>query len=239
MKAFVTGLGWVTSAGMGRGRSGDRFAFGKGELPILSRQRIFADPYPRFGRLDDFSRLGLAGIALALADGGFDHCHDKRNIGLFAATILGSMATDITYFDSLLPERGGLASPNLFAYTLSSTFLGEAAIRFGLSGPGFVANLTGKGELDPFVLGLEGIAFNDCESAVCGFCNTSVPSVDPSNGQPEGALFLVLERSGLAGGHSYGILCRQPDGQIFVDDVPVPDCQKMVEVLQSNLPEHK
>ena len=35
---------------------------------------------------------------------------------------------------------GRLSSPNLFAYTLPNSFAGEAALRFGLTGPTLVVN---------------------------------------------------------------------------------------------------
>ena len=179
MRIFLTGIGWVTAAGIGRGRRRDLFAWGTGELPVLSRRELFSDPYPRFGRLDDFSRLGLAGIALALADAGLDAWQQKRPIGIVAETRLGCLVTDLAYFDTVVSDGGALASPNLFAYTLSNTFLGEAAIRFGLTGPAFVANSEGGSEFDCLRLGLDSLRHGDCPVMVTGRCDLAPPAAIP------------------------------------------------------------
>ena len=192
MKIHVTGIGWVTAAGIGRGRRRDLFAWGTGELPALSRRELFSDPYPRFGRLDDFSRLGLAGIALALADAGLDAWQQKRPIGIVAETRLGCLATDIAYFDTVVSDGGALASPNLFAYTLSNTFLGEAAIRFGLTGPAFVANSEGGREIECLRLGIDSLRYGDCPIMVTGRCDLAPPGIIPIPDGHAGAIFLVL-----------------------------------------------
>ncbi len=49
------------------------------------------------------------------------------------------------YFEQVIANGGNLASPNLFALTLPNIFLGEAAIRFGLTGPGFAVNCSAAG----------------------------------------------------------------------------------------------
>lgn len=157
MNAFVIGIGWVTVAGIGQGRQNKHFAMPPGELPAFTRKDIFDEPYPRFGRLDGFSRLGLAGIALALADAGLDQWERKRNIGVMAGTVCGCLGTDRAYFDSVLPERGALASPKQFAYTLPNTFLGEAAIRFGLTGSSLVLNDTDRGGFSPLCMAMESL----------------------------------------------------------------------------------
>ena len=63
-----------------------------------------------------------------------DHWQQKRRVAILAETYSGCLETDCDYFTTVIPEQGALASPQLFAYTLSNTFLGEAALRFGLTG---------------------------------------------------------------------------------------------------------
>ncbi|AMV72129.1 hypothetical protein JCM30471_06310 [Desulfuromonas carbonis] len=193
MKARVLGSGWVTSGGWGQGGSDALFGLDGGRLPELTRKDLFADPYPRFGRLDPFSRLGLSAIALALADAGIASWQEKRPIGLVADSRYGCLATDFDYFRALLPEEGGLASPNLFAYTLPNTLLGEAAIRFGLTGPGFVQS---SGEGSPFAaleVALELLCDGDAPAVVAGFCELP-PLSAGGRSEPDraGAAFLVL-----------------------------------------------
>ncbi len=146
MKVFVTGIGWVGAAGMGTGRGAAPFALPPGKLPLISRQEVFPDPYSRFGRLDAFSRLALAGVALALRDAGLEKWTEPRTVSIAASTTYGCTCTDLDYL-ATLDEAPGLASPQLFAYTLPNTFLGEAAIRFGLTGPTLiVSDEEGAGE---------------------------------------------------------------------------------------------
>ncbi len=72
VRVFVTGIGWAGAAGMGTGRGATAFALPAGELPPISRRDVFPEPDSRFGRLDAFSRLALAGVALALRDAGIE-----------------------------------------------------------------------------------------------------------------------------------------------------------------------
>ena len=59
-------------------------------------------------------------------------------MAIMASTVYGCLQTDADYYDTVRPEGGRLASPNIFAYTLSNTYLGEAAIYFGLTGAAFI-----------------------------------------------------------------------------------------------------
>jgi 3-oxoacyl-[acyl-carrier-protein] synthase II len=218
MRACVIGIGWITAAGIGRGRRGDRFTMPTGELPAFSRKDIFAEPYPRFGRLDGFSRLGLAGIALALADAGLDLWEQKRNIGVMAGTARGCLGTDIAYFDTVLPEKGALASPNLFAYTLSNTFLGEAAIRFGLTGSSLVLNDTDPAGFSPLRMALESLAWGQSPTMLAGICDLAPPEgMAPAAGQAPGTVFLVLSGRRPDSMPKYAEIKQDDSGIVSVD----------------------
>ena len=115
MKALITGIGWVNSTGMGCGREHRRFEMTAGRLPGITRPAIFEKPCQRFGRMDRFSRLGLAAIAFALKDAGLEKWTRKRDIGIIASTVYGCLATDVDYFDTVIPQEGRLARPNLLA----------------------------------------------------------------------------------------------------------------------------
>jgi 3-oxoacyl-[acyl-carrier-protein] synthase II len=223
MKAFVIGIGWVTAAGVGRGRRGDPFAMPPGEPAAFTRKDIFAEPYPRFGRLDGFSRLGLAGIALALADAGLDRWEEKRNIGVLAGTASGCLETDLAYFDTLLPEGGALASPNLFAYTLPNTFLGEAAIRFGLTGSGLVLNDADPARFSPLRMALESLAWEESPLMLAGICDLAAPGSAP------GSVFLVLSGNRVESMPVYAEISLDVSGGIFVNGNAVNDWTALVE----------
>ncbi len=193
MKVFVTGIGWVGAAGMGTGRGSTRFSLPPGELPPISRREVFPDPDSRFGRLDSFSRLALAGVALALRDAGLEAWTEPRAVGIAASTMYGCTGTDLDYL-ATLGEGPGLASPQLFAYTLPNVFLGEAAIRFGLNGPTVIVSDeegTGAAALETAL----DYAAGGGGTALAGICDLARPTQLPEHGDPPpGALFFVLER---------------------------------------------
>jgi 3-oxoacyl-[acyl-carrier-protein] synthase II len=196
ISALVTGIGWATAAGTGRGRAaGAAFSMEAGALPPLARKDVFDAPNPRFGRMSGYSKQGIAAIAFALRDAGLDRFDAKRPIGIFAGSQLGSLATDLDYFDTVLPESGGLASPALFAYTLANCLLGEAAIQFGLTGPGVVVTEGPGGDgLHALRMALEELASGPAGAVLAGCCDfPALPPLPGIEAPLPGALFLVLE----------------------------------------------
>lgn len=229
LSAHITGIGWVTTQGFGWGGQGGAFALVPGELPTLSRADVFPQPDRRFGRMDPFSRLGLAAVTFALRDAGLEEWREKRPIGLIAATAYGCLATDRDYFATVIPDGGALASPQLFAYTLSNTFLGEAALRFGLTGEALVVSEPPSGGLASLGLALENLAWNGARAMVAGLCDLA-----PSEGIPTipgllpGAVFVVLEQYTRKGAPDYGELRRVEDGGYRFNDGPVADLGELV-----------
>ncbi len=229
LSAHITGMGWVTAASHGWGGQGRKFALTPGELPILSRAGVFAQPDRRFGRMDAFSRLGLAAVTFALRDAGLEEWREKRPIGLIAATAYGCLATDRDYFATVIPDGGALASPQLFAYTLSNTFLGEAALRFGLTGEALVVSEALPTGLAPLGLALENLAWEGAAAMIAGFCDLAPPAGIPAlPGLPPGAVFVVLERDMRTGAPDYGELRRDEDGRYRLAGVPVADLGELV-----------
>lgn len=183
----------MTVGGLGRGRQKGDFTLTTGVLPPVTRKDIFPEPYNRFGRLDEFSRLGLAGIALALQDAGHDQWSEKRNIGMVASSCFGCLKTDLAYYDTVIPDGGALASPNLFAYTLSNCFLGEASIRFGLTGTSFVINEEDPQRLGGLHMALDSLTWGEADLMLAGFCDLEPPPELLLGGLvPPGAVFLLL-----------------------------------------------
>jgi 3-oxoacyl-[acyl-carrier-protein] synthase II len=231
MTADVLGIGWVTVGGLGRGREDGRFALQPGALPIPARKDVFAEPDLRFGRLDPFSRVGLAAIALALQDAGFDRWQEKRPYALIADSRYGCLATDSDYFDTVLPQDGRLASPNLFAYTLPNCFLGEAAIRFGLTGPAAVTSSGDASGLAPLRLALETLAWGEAAVAVAGICDLPRPPLlgEDAADRP-GAVFLVLAVPGSHQGAPEIVLDSQ--GTLLIEGKPMTDLEETVQRLR-------
>ena len=213
MKPVVTGIGWVNPGGSGRGRTPcarqpSGLEWPAGRLPKIRREDLFEMPYKDFGRMDAYSRLGLAAVALALKDGGLDEWSQKRPVGLIAATVYGCLHTDIAYYRTVVPHRGAQASPALFAYTLPNCFLGDAAIRFGLTGPAFVVNEPASAGLASLEMALESLYWGEAEQMLWGVCDLERPrELQRLKAAAAGALFFLLEAAPPANRPVYGNIC--------------------------------
>ncbi len=231
MNAYITGIGWVTAGGMGRAGDGAPFAMTDGSLPVLVPDAA----HPASRRMDDFSRLGMAAIALALADAGLQTPTARRPIGIVAATEYGCLATDLDYFDTVLAGDGNSASPGLFSYTLPSVFLGEVAIRFGLTGPTFVISSPDWRETACVETGLDCISDGDAPQMLCGICHPEVPhELKQIRPVPAGALFFMLE-SDPTGRCSYGRLGRDAAGRLTLSGRPAADLTGLVRLCLAAL----
>ena len=207
MTAAITGMGWVTAGGMGFGQKNHGFALRDGKLPAVTRSSVFDKPYPHFGRMDDFSRLGLAAISFALRDAELDKWAQKRHVGIVATTVYGCLHTDIDYFETVMPNGGTMASPTLFSYTLSNCFLGEAAVCFGLSGESYVIYEKSLLGMIGLRTALQDIASGEIATILCGFCDLGPPPELFLQGKPlAGALFFVLEKNPGSNRPNYGAL---------------------------------
>jgi len=224
VNAFITGMGWVTATNLGCGRDNDRFELKAGKLPDISRKDVFDAPYPHFGRLDRYSRLGLSAIAFALKDAGLDRWPHPRPISIIASTVHGCLDTDLHYYDTVIPEDGRLASPNLFAYTLPNSYLGEAAIHFGLTGTCYIINETTISSLWCLRLVMLNMAGGQFDKALGGRCDLGPCAPYSASGRPSGgALFFVIEKKTVNAGTVYGEVAIDSRGKLFFDGTEVED----------------
>ncbi len=216
MNAVITGIGWVTSTGPGWAKGGQDFCMIPGAIPPIARKQLFSEPNQRFGRQSEYSKLGLSAIAFALRDAGLENWVEKRPIGVVAASVHGSLVTDLDYFQTVLPAGGGLPSPNLFAYTLANCFMGEAAIQFGLTGSTMVINESVSNGLTPLRMALEIIDWNEHDTMLAGICDVLVPEPfrDICSTIP-GALFMVLTGKDSCIHSGYGNLSLSGNGALL------------------------
>jgi len=226
MKAWIKGIGWVTPAGCGLGRQSRTQPLQAGELEIPTRKQIFSAIDLRFGRLDDFSRVGLAAVAFCLRDADTEDWQQKRPLGIIAASRYGCLQTDLAYHQTLIPEQGKLASPNLFAYTLPNCFLGEAALRFGLSGNSMIVNRQDATRLTALKMGLEELTWSNQTGVLSGIVDLAPPAELAQEDDLPGGLFFLLEKDSGAGG-SYGEL-ELRDNQLFFAGELIQDLQQLV-----------
>jgi len=133
-------------------------------------------------------------------------------------------------------QQGTGASPALFSYTLPNSFLGEAAIRFGLTGVSFVIS-----EQRPFgrsclQMALNHIACDATEKILCGFCDLGCPPFlcDGCNAA-RGALFFVIEKYPAREALTYGRLHLKSKGDILFNRCEIADlcmlAQKCLEAV--------
>jgi len=218
---------------MGCGKDYEDFLMADGRLPDISHEPVFHRDYPSFRRLDEYSRLGLVAMGFALRDAGIAEWKEKRPIGMIASTETGCLHTDISYFDGVLSQKGIDASPALFSYTLPNSFLGEAAIRFGLTGATFV--ITEEIPLGTACLKttLECIALKETDRMLCGVCNVAaLPPYHGLNRSPPGALFFMIEKSPERG-FSYGRLGLREKGGIDFNGREVTDLAGLARMCLS------
>ncbi|EGJ51954.1 beta-ketoacyl synthase N-terminal-like domain-containing protein [Desulfocurvibacter africanus] len=225
MSALVTGMGWLTAAGLGQGRR-DAFSLACGALPEVRRQDLFAE-HPRFGRMDAYCKAGLAGVVMALRDAGLEGPLGE-SAGLAATTCVGCLRTDLDYFATAM-QGPILASPNLFAFTLPTSIVAEAAICFGLRGPTCMLHEPQAFGLTGVRAGLEALEFGEAELMLAGACD--VPALDWPCGQgPAGSIFLVLESERRAQG-------RQAYGRLLLDSDTVALDAESSREPQDSLPD--
>jgi 3-oxoacyl-[acyl-carrier-protein] synthase II len=200
-----------------------------GPIPPVTREDVFPEPNLRFGRLPQYSRVGLAAVAFALRDAGMEHWETKRSAGIVASTRAGCLATDIDYYDTVLPDGGGLPSPNLFSCTLPTCFLGEAAIQFGLTGPTLIVNDPAEDALGGVRMALESLSWGECGSMLAGHIDLPAEPAIPGIRLPcAGGLFMVLENAGESTAGGYGTLDLSDGGAVRHEGIEIADLNELV-----------
>jgi 3-oxoacyl-[acyl-carrier-protein] synthase II len=200
-----------------------------GPIPPLAVEDVFPEPNLRFGRLPQYSRVGLAAVAFALRDAGMEHRETTRPAGLVASTLAGCLATDVEYYDTVLPAGGGLPGPSLFSSTLPTCFLGEAAILFGLTGPTLIVNDPSEDALGGVRTALESLSWGECGTMLAGHIDLpagpAFPGIRP---QYTGGLFMVLTNARDSAASGYGTLDLSEGGAVRHDGIGIADLNGLV-----------
>lgn len=232
MGLFVTGAGWVTAGGEGRGRNTDPFGYYEGALPGLAGKSPFSNQgFRRFGRLDRFSRLGLRAVAHALQDAGLDAWKEKRDIGIVVSSALGCLATDLDYYTTVMTKNGVLADPNLFTYTLPNSFIGHASMIFGLTGTNFVINEKTVSGISALGSAMDCISLGECETMLAGVCDLGAPPDFPVSVKPvPGAIFAVIEKTVNRKIQPFGSLSMDKNGILFFNNSEIEDISMCVRM---------
>ncbi len=239
MKACITGMGWLTATGMGKGA--ESFSAPEGEIMVPSRKDVFKHRDDRFGRMDHFSKVGLAAIVLALEDAGLAGSFGpKRTTGITASTQRGCLCTDVAFLQTVLADDGRWPSPHLFTYTLPSCFLGEASLRFGLTGPSYILHEESTFSLAGVRAALLELADKDADIMIAGACDLPLPpglssELDKHCPGPAGAAFIVLESSPGPQAVVYSTV-EEKAGVILANQEPVASLEELI--VRSQKSEH-
>ncbi len=233
---YITGIGWVTSGGAGKGNSLDPFDFKKGTLPDISGNDFPVNPIFRKGRLDRFSLIGLEAIAIALKDAGLSEYNTKRHIGIIASTVSGCLAVDLDFYKTIIPENNTLPDPNLFTHTLPNIFLGYAAILFGLTGPNYILYEKESKGIGALCSAVESIQSGECDLMVAGLCDAG-PSGNLNGFETviPGAIFMVIEKTPSPDKGHFGRISIDRMGNILLNTTIINDIAECVrECLKNN-----
>jgi 3-oxoacyl-[acyl-carrier-protein] synthase II len=102
------------------------------EIPL---EHLPAATLPRMGRLDRLCRLLLSAAGRAIDAASLDmRAVDAERVGLSVGTGLGCLLTNAEFNRRIVEAGPTAASPQLFAYTVSSAAAGEVSIAFGIKG---------------------------------------------------------------------------------------------------------
>lgn len=192
----------------------------------------------RVRRLDRYSRLGLMAMALCLRDAGrlvesaVPPAYGTSPVtGVVIASRFGCLATDIDYFN-ILKGADIPAAPNLFAYTLPNSFLGEAAIIFGLEGPALVLSYPEIKGVSVLETACQWLHARQTEALLCGWCDL-MPDLlaNPENGVTMEAFFFYLTAAHPKPPKTYTTLSRGAAGNILqANQQPLTNFNSLLQV---------
>lgn len=191
----IEGAAWITASGIGSLSSDKDFSMPHGNLPELRKELLMTSPEQRWGRLDDYSKAGLIAASLAVEDWGIETADSAVTTGIIVSTVTGCLDVDHMYFETVLPEEGLLASPNLFAYTLPNCMLGEVSIKYGFTGPAMVVSQITPNMLNGITTAAQQLSYGFCERVIAGYCNLEIKSDLVDTECKPGAVFLVMKKT--------------------------------------------
>jgi 3-oxoacyl-(acyl-carrier-protein) synthase len=243
MEAFITGIGWISKISMGNMAGIQEFSQNT-TLPQIKRKDVLSHPYKPFGRMDEFSKLGFTAIAFAMEDAGIKIDPEriqqgkiqqgKKNISMIASTVTGCLETDMNFQETMLRT---LPSPAVFAYTLDSSFLGEASIYWGMTGESFVINEEKTNGLKGLFMALEIITSGGSDIVLCGLCNSRIKTIDTDFDIVDtGSLFFVIQKESP---HSYGMIkSNSMKSSYYQNDIKITGLHDLAQKCTNQRYEH-
>lgn len=236
----ITGIGVVSPLGhsltelTGRVAAGAHAAGGADGIQVddIPLAVVPAAAHARLGRLDRVCRLALAAAYLAVDDARLVlPLAAPERVGLSLGTGLGCLLSDAEFYQKVIAQGAAAASPQAFAYTVSSAAAGEISIALGIRGPnitshmglaaagagalGYAADLIHLGKADVVLAG--GVDANGAmlagalrDMGLVKRATSARPFRDtlPGVRLSEGAMIAVLERSETAAARGARVYAR-------------------------------
>lgn len=172
-------------------------------------------------RIDHYSKMGLLGASLALADAGMTGA-DQRRTGVIVASGYGASATTVAFLDSISNDGDVCASPTHFANSVHNAAAANISILLGITGPSLTVSqfdlsvpsalLSARqwlveGRVDQVLLGgvdelseLLGYTWHRCRGGRGNGTLAPLRTMEETAVMGEGAAFLLLTRAEGDGG---------------------------------------
>jgi 3-oxoacyl-[acyl-carrier-protein] synthase II len=229
MRVFLSGAAILRKRASASLRSSPLPMDGPGLFHDVRLQDEFSGKFSRFGRYDHYTRMGCAAVFLALRDAGRDAPVRPGNTGFLLAGQYGSFETDLAYYRTTLD--GGLASPNLFSYTLPNIVIGECALQFGLLGPTYCLDAEGGRAAAALGEASYYLETRSAEAMLVGWLE-ALPAQAPAG--EEGAMILLFEANGAQAPGTLELLTDGRRGLKSVSGIPIESLDDVFRTLSGS-----
>jgi len=161
-------------------------------IPVIPPPgEVFSTVPARYGRFDAYTRLGCAAIALALRNACPEGIPGKT--GVVISTGYECMQTDMAYYETVSEAEGQFSSPHLFSYTLPGIVIGESAILFKLTGPGFTLGQPDRAYgINALITAMELLQSGQADTMAAGWLDAPPDTLPDTASNVHGAAFIVL-----------------------------------------------
>lgn len=196
MKITILGKSCITSNGNGAFFDSELSNSGKGEIVFSPLKEVSQKPHPRYGRFDNYTKLGYIAISEVLEQSGLNQTEGKRPIGIIISSRYECLENDLAFYKTTIEEDGAFSSPNLFSYTLPGIVLGECAIYFKLTGPTFCVGESGEVGYNALKAALDIFQSGYTDTLVVGWLDYPPRQISDKDVNEEmkcGAIFVVLQ----------------------------------------------
>lgn len=178
----ITGFGVVSPLGFSIEEMTERFLKGEGttdgEVSEIPLELLSEKTRSRIGRVDRISRLFLSASHLAAKSAHLSATEvDAERVGLSFGTGLGCLLTDAAYNQKVVDQGPAVASPRLFAYTVSSAAAGEVSIALGIKGPNVTAHMGFSAGLGAIGYGFDLIQMKKADVVLAGGADAIGPAL--------------------------------------------------------------